>query len=175
MDQQAIEFRRATEGDEPAIRALVRSERLNPTGLDWPNFIVAATGERIVGAVQMRRHADGSREVGSLVVAEQERGRGIASRMMEALLAAEREPVWMITGESHARTWAQWGFRRIEPSAAPVRVRFNYRIGRLARILSFLRRQPARPLVILERQPVERRRNSAAGASRQEIRVLAEG
>ena len=41
MDQQAIVFRRASEQDQQAIRALVHSERLNPTGINWPNFLVA--------------------------------------------------------------------------------------------------------------------------------------
>lgn len=166
MEQQAIDFRRATELDQPTIRALVRSERLNPTGIAWPNFMVAAIGERVVGAVQIRKHADGSRELGSLVVAETERGQGIASRMIDTLLANEREPVWMITSEPHAEAYAQWGFQQIEPCAAPVKVRFNWRMGKLARIVSFFRRLPMRRLVILERLPVERRRNSRSAAIR---------
>jgi amino-acid N-acetyltransferase len=164
MEQHAIGFRPATEQDQPAIRALVQGERLNPTGINWPNFMVAAMGDRIVGAAQIRKHSDGSRELGSLVVAEDERGQGIASRMIDTLLANEREPVWMITSETHAKTYAQWGFERIEPSAAPVKVRFNYRMGRLARIISFFRRQPSRPLVILERLPAERRKTSSRRA-----------
>ena len=157
MDQQAIVFRRASEQDQPAIRELVHGERLNPTGINWPNFLVAAIGDRIVGAAQVRKHADGSRELGSLVVARKRRGQGIASRMIDALLADEREPIWMITSETYVRNFARWHFEPIEPSAAPVKVRFNYRMGRLARIISFFKRQPKRRLVILERLPVERR------------------
>ena len=103
MDQQAIVFRRASEQDQQAIRALVHSERLNPTGINWPNFLVAAVGGRVVGAAQVRNHTDGSRELGSLVVAREKRGQGIASRMIDALLADEREPIWMITSETYAR------------------------------------------------------------------------
>ena len=37
--------RAATAADAEAIRALVRSApRMNPTGLDWPNFVVAEVG-----------------------------------------------------------------------------------------------------------------------------------
>jgi hypothetical protein len=64
----------------------------------------------------------------------------------------------MITPEAHASVYARWGFEPIEPSAAPVKVRFNWRIGSLARIVSFFRRLPRRKLVILERLPVERRK-----------------
>jgi N-acetylglutamate synthase-like GNAT family acetyltransferase len=164
MDQHAIGFRPATEQDQQAIRALVHGERLNPTGIQWPNFLVAAMADRIVGAVQIRKHSDGSRELGSLVVASDQRGHGVASRMIDRLLEGEGEPIWMITSESHAAAYARWGFKRIEPSAAPVKVRFNYRVGRLARILSFLRRQSMRRLVILERLPVERRAASRPSA-----------
>ena len=87
MDQFAIGIRRATERDQQAIRALVHSERLNPTGLNWPNFVVAVIGGRVIGAVQMRRHSDGSRELGSLVVSKEARGHGLASRMIDALLS----------------------------------------------------------------------------------------
>lgn len=164
MDQLAIGFRAATQKDEPAIRALVQGERLNPTGIHWPNFVVAAVAGRIVGAVQIRKHSDGSHELGSLVVAEDQRGHGIASRMIERALADEHEPIWMITSESLAGAFARWGFERIEPAAAPVKVRFNWRIGSLARVISFFRRLPRRRLVILERLPGERR-----AASRQHI------
>jgi len=157
MDQHAIIFRRAMEHDQQAIRTLIHGERLNPIGINWPNFMVALMGDRIVGAAQIRKHSDGSRELGSLVVAKEARGRGIASRMIDALLAEEQEPVWLVTPESMASLYRSWGFERIEPAAAPVKVRHNYRMGSLARIISFLRRLPMRRLVILERLPVERR------------------
>lgn len=71
-----IHIRRATSRDQDAIVALVRSERLNPTGLDWPHFVVAADdGGRLVGAVQLRWLADGARELGSLIVLPALRGR----------------------------------------------------------------------------------------------------
>ena len=147
----AVAVRRAAEADAAGIRALVRGERVNPTGLDWRNFLVAADERGLVGTVQMRRHPDGSRELGSLVVAERARGRGIAARLIDALLAAERGRVLMITGEDFAAHYGRWGFRRIEPGAAPAAVRRNYRIGRLAIVVSLLKRRPLRRLVILDR------------------------
>jgi amino-acid N-acetyltransferase len=157
-------LRPATSADAPAIQALVRAERLNPNGLDWPNFTVAVDEDgAIVGAVQLRRHADGSRELGSFVVARDARGRGIGGRLIDVLLKHTHNPlnnplsnplntpVHMITASVHAGHYRRWGFRPIEPQQAPRAVRFNYRMGRLARVLSFLRGEPARDLVILER------------------------
>ncbi len=146
-----IIVRPAIESDQPAIRDLVRSERLNPTGLKWQNFLVAADEAGICGAVQLRRHADGSRELGSLVVAPPARGQGMAARLIDTLLADERGRVLMITDGAFAWHYERWGFRRIDTGAAPSAVRFNYRIGRLARVISFLLRRPKRKLVILDR------------------------
>jgi N-acetylglutamate synthase-like GNAT family acetyltransferase len=150
-----VRIRAATEYDQRDIEALVHSERLNPNDLDWRRFVVAGDGVRIVGAVQLRRHADGSRELGSLVVHPQARGQGLAARLIDALLANEEGRVWMITNGKCAARYARWGFVPIEPRAAPAPVRRNYRIGRLAGgLLSLLQgRCPAR-LVILERAPL---------------------
>lgn len=151
MDQLAVVVRRATERDQQAIRALVHSERLNPTGLNWPNFLVAATEGCIVGAVQMRKHADGSRELGSLVVAKEARGQGVASRMIDAMLAGDPDPVWLITPAPNAGAYSKWGFKQIETRAAPAKVRRNHLMGSLVRVISFVMRRPMRRLVILER------------------------
>ena len=151
MDQLAVGIRRATERDQEAIRALVHSERLNPTGINWPNFLVAVMRDNIIGAIQMRKHSDGSREVGSLVVTSEARGHGIASRLIDVLLAEEKDPVWMITAESYAGAYSRWGFEQIEARAAPAKVRRNHLMGRLASIISFVMRRPIRRLVILQR------------------------
>ncbi|CAN7708757.1 GNAT family N-acetyltransferase [Mesorhizobium sp. LjNodule214] len=172
MDQLAIVVRRATERDQQAIRALVRSERLNPNGLNWPNFLVALTGGSIIGAVQMRKHTDGSRELGSLVVAKEARGRGIASRLIDTLLAEDREPVWLITAEPNVGAYSRWGFEQIETRAAPAKVRRNHLMGSLVRIISFVMRRPMRRLVILERRPAGEwtRRTSASCHGREHAR-----
>ena len=153
MDQLAIAIRRATERDQQAIRALVHGERLNPTGLNWPNFVVAVIGGRIIGAVQMRKHSDGSRELGSLVVSKEARGHGIASRLIDALLAEDHDPVWMITAEPYGGAYSRWGFEQIGTRTAPAKVRRNHLMGSLARVISFVMRRPMRRLVILERRP----------------------
>jgi len=144
-----IRIRRATELDQPAIRALARSGQFNRTDVRWPGCWVAATGQRIVGIVQMRRYSDGSRELGPLVVSKEMRGQGVAGRLIEALVAAEPGPIWMVTAQAFAAACKQWGFRPIEPPSAPVEVRRNHRMSSLTRV--FRMRRPMRPLVILER------------------------
>jgi amino-acid N-acetyltransferase len=151
----SITVRPATPEDQATIRALVHAERLNPTGLHWPNFVVATQGAAIVGAAQMRRHPDGSRELGSLVVAPHARGHGISTRLIETLLAHEARCVHVITAAQHAARYAAWGFRPIEPVDASGSVQWNHRLGRLAGIVSFFKRRPLRRLVILRRAAIQ--------------------
>src|SRR5689334_10945667 len=97
MTPLPVTLRGARADDEPGIRALVRSERLNPFELDWRRFVVATDAGGIVGAVQLRKHDDGSRELGSLVVRRHARRHGIGSRLIDALLARDPPRVFMIT------------------------------------------------------------------------------
>lgn len=96
----AYVIRRAVAHDQDAICALVRSERLNPHHLHFENFAVAARGDELIGASQIRRHRDGSRELGSVVVARLWRGRGISGEIIDWLLKAEKGTVFVITARN---------------------------------------------------------------------------
>jgi N-acetylglutamate synthase-like GNAT family acetyltransferase len=145
-------IRRAREADEYAITALVRSERLNPIDLDWRRFVLAIDEKGIAGAVQLRLHDDDSRELGSLVVRHDARGRGVGARLIDALLAPVTTRVCMITGARFAHHYLRWGFRRIDPGAAPSAVRRNFYFGRfVGGALAFLAGREPRALAILDR------------------------
>jgi N-acetylglutamate synthase-like GNAT family acetyltransferase len=150
-------IRTAREADEHAITSLVRSERLNPMDLDWRRFVLAIDDRGIAGAVQLRLHGDDSRELGSLVVRTDSRGRGIAAGLIDALLAPVTARVCMITGAVFAHHYTRWGFRRIDPRAAPYAVRRNYHIGRfVGGAVAFLTGREPRALAVLDR-PAPRR------------------
>lgn len=145
----------ATPADQAAIVALVRSERLNPNGLHSERFIVARDGGRIVGAVQMRAHGDGSRELGSLVVAPSHRSRGLAGHMIKRLLAEHPGPIFLITKRANTLHWVRFGFAPIPATRAPLPVRVNVMMGSVIGGLFHLahRRRPQR-LVVLKRDAV---------------------
>lgn len=146
-------MRRAAAPDADAIRRLVRSERLNPTDLDWRRFVVAVDAAgTLVGAVQMRSHADGSAELGSLVVAAAWRNRGLAACLIDTLLASHREaPVWMITGARFAAHFERWRFAPARAREAPVPVRRNWCIGSAVGWLRLLLGGGRKRMVILAR------------------------
>jgi len=147
----APSIRPAIAADQPGIRAIVLAERLNPRGLDWPNFVVAEEDGRLVGVAQMRKHPDGARELASLVVLAEVRGSGVAARLIEALLADESGPVCMIVDRPFAAHYRRWGFAEIAARSAPASVRSNYRIGRIVTSLASLFSRRRISLVVLAR------------------------
>ena len=147
-----VAIRRARRTDQLHIRALVLSERLAPDGIHWRNFIVAVADGRIVGTVQLRPLDDGCCELGSLAVAPDMRGHGIAARMIETLLAEADGPVQMITGAKFAAHYERFGFRRIERAQAPRPVCMRYFIGQFfGGLISMLKGYAPRRLAILQR------------------------
>lgn len=142
----------AVAGDSAAILSLVRAERLNPNDLRWSNFLVAKEGDAIVGAVQIRRHRDGSRELGSLVVVRDRRGAGVAGRLIDAALAREAGAVHMVTGKEHAAHFGRWGFVAVRAIDAPRSIRRNYCLGQaIGGAHAILTGRRVNRLVILER------------------------
>jgi amino-acid N-acetyltransferase len=149
---RAIGLRPARAADQAAIDALVHAERLNPRDLDWRRFCVAVVEGDVVGAAQVRRHTDGSRELGSLVVAPAHRGHGIAALLIERLLGGQRGAVHAVTAHSNVPRFGRWGFVPIANSRAPRALRRNRRLGQIAGgLMALLCWRWPRRLVILAR------------------------
>ena len=145
-----IEVRPAREEDQDAIVALVRGERLNPTGLDWRRFHVACEDGALVGTVQVRPEGP---ELASLAVRGDRRGRGLSGRLIEAALADAAGPVFVVCQaglcalyERHG--FARWPVRRT-PRAVAVHLALGQAFGTLAALL--LERRRPRRLVVLRR------------------------
>jgi N-acetylglutamate synthase-like GNAT family acetyltransferase len=152
-----VSIRPASEHDQAQILKLARGERVKPFGLHWQNFVVAEKHHRIIGAVQLRAHRDGSYELGSLVVETASRGQGIAGRLIDKLLDGRPGRILIITGRAYADHYRRWGFAQIAPGSAPPTVRLNYWLGHVGgRIMSLIQRRAFNPLVVLDRAPPAR-------------------
>ena len=147
-----ISIRHARPHDHHAIGGFVRSERLRPTGLHWQRFTLALDSEgRIAGAIQIRHHRDGSRELGSFAVRPDLRGRGIGGGLMEQALARDPGPVYLVTREQLIPYFRRWDFTTLAPSAAPGAIRCSHRMGRMGRVVSWWHGREPHRLVILAR------------------------
>jgi len=103
--------RPATEADLPLIDGLVRQTRLNPAGLDWQRFVIAfSTDSDFMGCGQVKLHGRNLRELASIAVRKRYRGLGVAGAMIEALLAAQPRPVYLMCRSGLVPFYEKFGF-----------------------------------------------------------------
>jgi ribosomal protein S18 acetylase RimI-like enzyme len=112
-------LRPAVREDEPAIRALVRSEHLNPLGFHWQNFLMAVDSAGALAAIgAVKTHGDGSRELASIATVPSARGRGAAGAVIREILAREESadpggPLYLTCRRSMKEFYEKFNFREI--------------------------------------------------------------
>jgi len=126
-------IRRAVQDEQASITALVRAAGINPFNLRWQRFLVAEDRGRVIGAVQIKPHGDGSRELASLAVVPEVQGQGVGSALVRALLATEGGMVYLTCADRLESYYTRFGFRRLEPPEMP---RYFRRLSRLTRALA---------------------------------------
>jgi N-acetylglutamate synthase-like GNAT family acetyltransferase len=114
QERKRFSLREARPGDQRVIRDLVHRERLNPFGLNWRHFIVAAAADgSIIGCGQIKTHGDGSRELASLVVRENWRGHGVGSAIVRRLAEDAPLPLWLMCRSELADYYRRFHFREV--------------------------------------------------------------
>jgi N-acetylglutamate synthase-like GNAT family acetyltransferase len=109
-DDSDIRIRPATEADQAEITRIVRSSNITPFGLAWPRFLVAEDQGRIVGTGQVKQHGDGSRELASIAVIPEYRHRGVATALVNALLARESGVLYLTCRHQMEPFYNRFGF-----------------------------------------------------------------
>ena len=122
-------LRPAAGTDFPAIRALIRRVRINPTGLDWRRFTVAVSpsGE-LIACGQIKPVPGGLWELASLAVLPEYRRQGIASAIIRELIADAPRPLYLTCRAELGRFYDQYGFEVVRAEAMP---RYYRRLQRL--------------------------------------------
>jgi len=135
-----IELRAAQASDQKVIRRMVRQARINPFGLKWPNFLVCEMDGRVVGIGQVKSHGDGSRELASIAVHPDCRRLGIATAIIEALLAGEEGILYLTCRRQMESFYQPFGFQQVtgsELSGTMARLdRLNQWFGRIASLFT---------------------------------------
>ena len=137
-------IRKAYAQDAQAIRALVRSVRINPLSLDWRRFVVAIGHEQpegreqLIGCGQIKPHADGTRELASIAVKRGWRRRGVARAIIHHLMASQPGPLYLTCRARLGRFYESFGFQRVESGDMPAYYRRITRITRLFKALGLL-------------------------------------
>ncbi|OGO15550.1 MAG: hypothetical protein A2Y93_06400 [Chloroflexi bacterium RBG_13_68_17] len=116
MSPAEFRLRPAARSEAAVIRGMIRRARINPIGIDWRRFVVAVDESgSVVGCGQIKPHAGGSRELASIVVAEDWRGRGVARAVIEHLLGVADPPVWLTCRRDLVGLYERFGFREVGP------------------------------------------------------------
>jgi amino-acid N-acetyltransferase len=117
-DAKTRNIRPATEADDVTIHKLIRDEHLDPTSLKWQNFLVAEQDGKIVGIGQVKEYP-GCQELGSLVILQEYRRKGIAAELIAALEARAGRPLYLFTRAVMDGYYARFGYKQIRYWDAP--------------------------------------------------------
>jgi N-acetylglutamate synthase-like GNAT family acetyltransferase len=122
--------------DFPAIRSLINTVGINPTGLYWRRFIVAiSTQGELLGCGQIKPHSDGSVELASIAVTQKARGAGIARAIIEKLISRETiRPLYLMCRAKLEPLYNKFDFRVINVEEMP---KYFQRIHHLAKVFNF--------------------------------------
>ena len=129
-----LTLRDATAEDQPTIRRIVRAANINPTGLDWPRFILAEDGGAVVGVGQIKPHRDGTHELASIAVIPARQGQGVGSAIIEELIRREKGTLHLTCRSRLKGFYERFGFKRLEERDYP-----PYFARRMPMINAFLR------------------------------------
>ena len=144
MDKSTL--RPAREADLSAIRVLVRSTKINPTGLKWPRFIVAEISDgNMIACGQLKPHIDGSTEIASIAVQPKYRKRGIARAIIEELMQNAPRPLYLMCRSELGPLYEKFGFYALQANEMPPYFR---RISKLASLVDLLAREGTSLLVM---------------------------
>jgi N-acetylglutamate synthase-like GNAT family acetyltransferase len=114
--------------------------------LKWKRFVVAENHEGlVVGCAQIKTHFDGSRELASMVVDPNYRGRGIARTIIEYLIQNQEEDLFLICRDSMGAFYNLFGFEIISRQEMPP---FFRRIEYIASLLQIIYSRDAGLLVM---------------------------
>ncbi len=131
-------LRPASQADFPAIKALIHLVHINPTGLDWRRFWWRSARRASWSAAgrSSRRVSCASLPPSPSLPAW--RGRGVARRIIERLLAESQGPLYL-TCRLHLEPFYQkFGFTTLALGEMPASLRRLSRFARLLRRLKLL-------------------------------------
>jgi amino-acid N-acetyltransferase len=135
---ESLFIRPARLEDAATIKRLVRGAGLDPTSLEWQNFLVAERGGKAIGVGQVKPYREG-RELGSLVVLKPYRGQGVGAAIVQALIEREPGELFLLCRDRLESYYARFGFRRANWHELRGAVRVKYTFAQLFRLLFRLR------------------------------------
>lgn len=139
-------LRPASAQDIWSIRKLVFSAKLDPTQLNWRQFLVIEFEEKLVACGQLRNFED-AQELGSLVVVKKWRKQGLGTILTKHLIQQATQPLYLeCLGQKLEYFYSRLGFVPISLAELPPSLKFKFGISQLARKIFKI------PVIIMEYQ-----------------------
>jgi N-acetylglutamate synthase-like GNAT family acetyltransferase len=134
------------------IRKLILHSGINPTGLNWERFLVALTpAGDFIGCGQIKPHSDGTKELASVAVQIEWRGRGVARAIIESLLVSHPTgELYLMCQTKLGPLYGKFGFHAIPEAEMPTYFR---RVSKLAGVLANLAKT-GEHLLVMRRLPI---------------------
>lgn len=125
-----ITIRPARREEQARIRQVITKDaNLDPTDLNWANFVIAEGADgRWAGLGQIRR-AGKCNELGSLYVRPDLRGQGIAGAIIGALVADEPGEIYLECAGRLVPFYERFGFERVPWQSVPMPLKIKAGIG----------------------------------------------
>jgi N-acetylglutamate synthase-like GNAT family acetyltransferase len=139
--------RPARESESRVIKDLIHLTGINPMGVDWKRFIVAAAGaqDQVLGIGQLKPHGQDILELASIAVYPEYRGQGVARAIIEYLLKGSPRPLYLMCESSNGPLYEKFGFQALSIDEMP---RYFQRISRLAGLATTLSRRSESLLIM---------------------------
>ena len=128
-----LKLRPAQESEFAIIKDLIHLTGINPMGLDWKRFTVAANKqEQVMGIGQIKPHGQGIFELASIAVYPKYRNQGVARAIIEYLLQDSPRPLYLTCISTLEPLYQKFDFQTISYDEMP---RYFQRISRLANLV----------------------------------------
>jgi N-acetylglutamate synthase-like GNAT family acetyltransferase len=139
-------LRPARESEANQIKGLIHLVGINPMDLDWKRFVVAVNDQdEMIGCGQIKPHGTEILELASIAVYPEHQGKGVATAIIEYLLANSPRPMYLMCESSRGSLYEKFGFHVIAYAEMP---RYFQRISKLAGLMTSLARRDERLLVM---------------------------
>lgn len=141
-----ITVRSARETEAAHIRDLIHRVGINPMGLDWKRFVVAAGDhDELLGCGQLKPHGPDVLELASIAVYPEHQGKGVARLIIEYLLKDSPRPLYLMCESGIGPMYEKFGFRPVTYEDMP---RYFQRISKLAGLVTTLAKRQERLLIM---------------------------
>ena len=141
-----ITVRSARETEAAHIRDLIHRVGINPMGLDWKRFVVAAGDhDELLGCGQLKPHGPDVLELASIAVYPEHQGKGVARLIIEYLLKDSPRPLYLMCESGIGPMYEKFGFRPVTYEDMP---RYFQRISKLAGLVTTLAQRQERLLIM---------------------------